>query len=317
MNLDWQRTLLLAGPTASGKSAVALHLARRLDGELISVDSMQVYRGLDIGTAKPTPAERRQAPHHLIDVAGVDEPFDVARYRALALDAVNDILTRGGTPVLCGGTGMYFKVLLAGLDSLPSASPALRAEIEATPSESLIAELHRDDPEALAHLDLANPRRLQRAVELLRLTGKPWANRRVAWSPESPSSGAAVWCLRREREDLTARIDQRVDAMFAAGLLAETEAALAAGLAENRTALQAIGYRQVVEHLRGERGLPETIALVKQRTRQFARRQMTWFRHQLPARWIDVPAGESAEATAEKILAASQAEPVANGDAAC
>ncbi|MCB1127527.1 MAG: tRNA (adenosine(37)-N6)-dimethylallyltransferase MiaA [Verrucomicrobiae bacterium] len=317
MNLDWQRTLLLAGPTASGKSAVALSLVERLQGEIVSVDSMQVYRGLDLGTAKATPAERRRVSHHLIDVAGVSEPFDVARYRTLALDAVNDILARGRIPILCGGTGLYFKALLAGLDPLPPSDPAVRAELETTPVESLLAELRRDDPEALANLDLANPRRIQRAVELRRLTGQTWAARRAAWSPDNASPEAAVWCLRRDRADLTARIDRRVEAMFAAGLVAETQSALAAGLADNRTALQAIGYRQVVEHLRGERDLPETIALVKQRTRQFARRQMTWFRHQLPVHWVDVSADEPAEATAARIVQARNPEPVAHPVTRC
>lgn len=311
MNPDWQRTLLLAGPTASGKSAVAQHLAGQLDGEIVSVDSMQVYRRLDIGTAKPTPKEQRRASHHLIDVAAVDEPFDAARHRKLALEAVAAILARGRTPILCGGTGMYFKALLAGLDPMPPMDLALRAAIEAAPLGTLIAELRHDDPEALAQLDPANPRRVQRAVELLRLTGRTWSHRRAARSQEASSAGAVVWCLRRERDDLNSRIDHRVDAMFAAGLVAETRTALAAGLAENRTALQAIGYRQVVEHLRDERDLAETIALVKQRTRQFARRQMTWFRHQLPVRWLDVPADEAPAATAERLLAARAATAVA------
>jgi tRNA dimethylallyltransferase len=317
LNIDWSRTLLLAGPTASGKSDVALHLAERLDGEIVAVDSMQVYRGLDIGTAKPTPTDRRRVPHHLLDVAAVDEPFDVARHRSLAWNVVHDILTRGRTPVLCGGMGMYFKALLSGLDPLPPADPAVRAEVESTPVESLIAELRRDDPGALTDLDLANPRRVQRAVELLRLTGRGRGDLRSAWASANAPAGAVVWGLHRERNDLTARIDQRVDAMFAAGLVVETETALAAGLAENRTALQAIGYRQVVEHLRGERALPETIALVKQRTRQFARRQMTWLRHQLPVRWLDVPAGEPAGATAARILKDRATDRVAHPVSSC
>ncbi len=283
-------SLFLLGPTAVGKSAVAVALAEQLGGEIISVDSMQVYRGLDLGTDKPAVETRRRVRHHLVDVVGLDESFDAAQFVALATRAEADIQARGRVPVFCGGTGLYAKAFLEGLDEVPSAPPALRAELEATPLPQLLAELERLDPAAGATLDRRNARRVIRAVEILRLTGRPRARARlgeagaVAVRPADP--GRLLFALTRASADLRARIEARVDAMFAAGLVAETRALLEQGLERNRTARQAIGYRQVVEHLRGERTLAETMALVRQKSRQFARRQMTWFRHQLPVEWV-------------------------------
>ncbi len=313
MNADLANALFLAGPTAVGKSAVALALAKRLDGEIISVDSMQVYRGLDIGTAKPSPAERARVPHHLIDVAELTESFDAAQFVRLATAAARDIQARGRTPVFCGGTGLYFKALLAGLGETPAADPALRAGLEATPLAELLAELAARDPEAFARIDRQNPRRVVRAIEVIRLTGRPFSAQRADWASVSATGNArplpGVLCLRRATDDLRQRIATRAEAMFAAGLVAETERLLARGLAQNRTAMQAIGYRQVVEHLRGGRGLTETIALVKQRTAQFARRQMTWFRQQLPVRWLELAPTASPDAVAAEILAWRRAQP--------
>jgi len=296
------RALYLTGPTGSGKSAVALVLAERLGGEILSADSMQVYRGLDLGTAKPGPAERARVPHHLLDVADLDQPFTAADFVRLAWEAVETILSRGRVPVFCGGTGLYFKAWLAGLGEAPAPDPALRAALEATPLPALLQELRAGDPETYARIDRANPRRVVRAVEVLRLSGRPWSAQRAAWRTEA-GGAVRVFGLRRAPVDLRARLDARVEAMFAAGLVEETRRLLERGLAGNRTALQAIGYRQVVEHLRGERGLAETLALVKRKTWQFARRQMTWCRHQLPMHWLDVPPDEPPEVTAERIAA--------------
>lgn len=306
MSANLGNAILLAGPTAVGKSAVALALAEKLGGEIISVDSMQVYRGLDLGTAKPTATERARVPHHLLDVVSVTEPFTAADFVRLATAAVADIQRRGRLPVFCGGTGLYFKALLAGLGTAPAADPELRAELERTPLSELLVELAERDPVTFANIDRQNPRRVVRAVEIVRLTGKPACAQRASWSAgvgENPrSTSATVIALSRSAADLYARIDARVDAMFACGLVAETRALLAAGLASNRTAMQAIGYRQVVEHLRGERDLPATIALVKQKTRQFAKRQLTWLRHQLPVRWLEVTPGEPPAITTQRVL---------------
>lgn len=297
------RALYLTGPTGAGKSAVALVLAERLGGEIISVDSMQVYRGLDLGTAKPGPAERARVPHHLLDVADLDQPFTAADFVRLARMAVETIEGRGRVPIFCGGTGLYFKAWLAGLGEAPAPDPALRAALEATPLPVLLEELRVGDPETYARMDRANPRRVVRAVEVLRLSGRPWSAQRAPWRL-ADGDGVRVLGLRRAPADLRARLDARVEAMFAAGLVEETRRLLGRGLAGNRTALQAIGYRQVVEHLRGERGLAETVALVRRKTWQFARRQMTWCRHQLPMHWLDVPPDEPPDVTAERILAA-------------
>ena len=295
--------ILLAGPTAVGKSAVALALAEQLGGEIVSVDSMQAYRGLDLGTAKPTAAERQRVPHHVIDVAELTEPFDTAKFVALAHAAVNDIQRRGRVPILCGGTGLYFNAWLNGLGSAPAPDVALRAELEATPLAELLDELARRDLVTFEEIDLENRRRIVRAIEVIRLTGRPFFQQRAQWPERAPSLAGRSFGLNRPREDLHRRINQRVDAMFAAGLIAETKSLLSQGLEKNRTALQAIGYRQVVEHLRGERGRLETIELVKARTRQFAKRQLTWFRHQLDLDWLEIGATDDPTETATRLRA--------------
>jgi tRNA dimethylallyltransferase len=299
--------LYLAGPTAVGKSEVALLLAEKLGGEIVSVDSMQVYRGLDIGVAKPSAADRARAPHHLLDVVGLNEPFDAARFAALAQEAIRQIHLRGRMPILCGGTGLYFKALLAGLGEAPPADPTLRKELETTPLSELLRELSRRDPATFEQIDQQNPRRVIRAIEVMRLTGRPFSEQRAPW-PSGASSSAThqelrFFALSRSNQDLRQRIDSRVDRMFERGLVAETRKLLQRGLDRNRTAMQAIGYRQVVEHLLGERSLDETITLVKTRTRQFAKRQMTWFRRQLPVRWIELGAAEPMQEVAARVLA--------------
>lgn len=354
----------MAGPTASGKSAVALALAEVFGGEILSADSMQVYRGLDLGTAKPTPDERSRVPHHLIDLVEPDESFDAARWLGAAIAAEAAVRSRGRVPIFCGGTGFYFRAWFEGLEAGSPPDPERRAVLEGLPLEVLLAELEAGDPAVFATIDRRNPRRLVRAVERLRDRAGPSAigedatpaggapgmeagaqgergtgrlgagvsGKAPTGSAQSRAGGLVrgggaggspgdegdevsvggaggtavvrrgqVFVLRREAGDLRRRIDGRVDAMFAGGLIEETRALLGRGLERNRTAMQAIGYRQVVEHLRGERDRAATVALVKTKTWQFARRQMTWFRHQLEARWIEVAADEPAETTAERI----------------
>lgn len=298
------RCLFIAGPTAIGKSEIALRLAEQFHGEIISVDSMQVYRGLDIGTAKPSPAERARVPHHLLDICALDEAFDAARFLRLAQTAVAEIQSRGHLPIFCGGTGLYFKAYLSGLGEAPATDAALRAELEAAPFESLLQELKERDPAAYEKIDKQNPRRVVRAVEVIRLTGKPFSAQRAEWKSAAAEPAANFFCLSRKTADLHDRINARVDEMFRLGLVAETENLLKHGLAENKFAMQAIGYRQVVEHLRGERSLPETIELVKVRTRQFAKRQLTWFRRHADARWIELAAAEPLETYVRRIATA-------------
>jgi tRNA dimethylallyltransferase len=298
------RPVFLAGPTAVGKSAVALALAEKIGGEIISADSMQVYRGLDIGTAKPSPAERARVPHHLIDVCDLHEAFDAAQFIRLAQKAVEEIQLRNKTPIFCGGTGLYFKAFLDGLGEAPPADTQLRAELEAAPFAALLAELRERDPATFEKIDRQNPRRVIRAVEVIRLTGKKFSAQRAEWKAKSEKRKAGnFFCFTRPAEDLHTRINFRVDEMFRRGLVAETEQLLKRGLAENKFAMQAIGYWQAVEHLRGERSLAETIELVKIRTRQFAKRQLTWFRRHGNCEWLELPPGEpAAETLTKKIL---------------
>lgn len=294
--------VILSGPTASGKSAVAVELAVRLRGEIVSVDSMQVYRGLDIGTAKPTAEESARVRHHLVDVAGLDESFDAARFVSLATAAIGEITASGRLPILCGGTGMYFNAYLNGLGDAPPPDPTLRAELEALPTPVLLDELARRDWTTFDEIDIQNRRRVIRAVEVIRLTGKPFSSQRAQWPDRAQATVGRAFGLQRSRDDLVRRINKRVDAMFAAGLVDETRHLLDAGLRSNRTAMQAIGYRQVVEHLEGIRGLRDTIELVKVKTRQFAKRQLTWTKGQLDLQWIEAGPDESTESIAESLI---------------
>jgi tRNA dimethylallyltransferase len=293
------RPIFIAGPTAVGKSAVALALAGKLGGEIISVDSMQVYRSLDIGTAKPSAAERARVPHHLIDVVELTEAFDAAKFVELANRAVAEIQSRQRVPIFCGGTGLYFKAFLEGLGEAPPSDKELRAELEAAPLADLLRELEQRDAATFAKIDRQNPRRVIRAIEVIRLTGNAFSAQRARWGEATDDSNGSnrgsrgrpphpVFCLSRHSADLHARINARVNEMFAAGLMEETRLLLGRGLEQNKTAMQAIGYRQVVDHLRGERSLPDTVELVKTKTRQFAKRQMTWFRKHANARWVEL-----------------------------
>jgi tRNA dimethylallyltransferase len=304
-SISHPRSFLLAGPTAVGKSEIALLLAERLGGEIISVDSMQVYRGMDLGTAKASPGDRARVPHHLIDVVDLTESFDAAQFLQLARCAVADVQARERVPILCGGTGLYFKVFLEGLGQAPRADATLRAKLQATPLPDLLRELAESDPVTYARIDRQNPRRVVRALEVIRLTGQPFSAQRADWNHASRITHHASLCigLARTPADLQRRIDARVDAMFRHGWVAETEQLLRRGLAQNQTAMQALGYRQIVEHLRGQRSLAETIALVKIRTRQFAKRQMTWFRRQLWLTWIHLEVQSSPEAVVKAIAA--------------
>ena len=294
--------IFIAGPTAVGKSELALALAEKICGEIISVDSMQVYRGLDIGTAKPGPGARKRVPHHLIDVCELSETFDAAKFVQSAERAVADILSRNKVPIFCGGTGLYFKAFLDGLGDAPAADPGLRAELEAAPLTDLLEELRKRDPEAYQKIDKKNPRRVVRAVEVVRTTGKPVSESRPEWkSIAHHTTGATLTLLVRSSADLRERIDSRVAEMFRKGLVEETRELLQRGLAENRTAMQAIGYRQVVECLRGKRNLDDTVELVKIRTRQFAKRQLTWFRRHAHCKWIELNKGETVGEIMERL----------------
>lgn len=283
--------ILIAGQTAVGKTDIAIALAQMINAEIVSVDSMQVYKGMDIGTAKPSPQQRALVPHHLIDILDITESFDAAQFVKLATESIKSIRSRGKNVILCGGTGLYFKALIEGIGKAPPADKKLRDELEKTPLEVLLKELKEKDPETFARIDKKNPRRVIRAIEAIRLTGKPFSILKSRWGEENTGQlgDYRFFGLKREPGDLRERINTRVDKMFELGLVEETERLLEIGLEKNPTAMQAIGYRQVVEYLKGMRSLDETIKLVKIRTWQYARRQMTWFKNQAKIEWIFIP----------------------------
>jgi tRNA dimethylallyltransferase len=281
--------IFLVGPTASGKSAVGLELARRLGREVVSADSMQVYRGMDIGTAKIK-------GQHLVDVSDVTEPFDVRRYLELAGPLLPNAL-------VVGGTGLYIRALRQGLFEGPGRDEQLRKGLEALPAIELFAELKRMDPKAAKDIDSKNPRRLVRALEVFHATGKSIRD----FQNEKPTHDL-VFGLNREREDLYRRIEQRIDEQLAAGWVEEVRRLMGRGLEQNKTAMQAAGYRELVAHIRGQLALPETVALIKTRTRQLARRQLTWFRREPGLTWIDVRPDEPPTETARRIFSRIEAE---------
>lgn len=289
--------LVIIGPTASGKSAVGMALARRLDGEIVSADSMQVYRGMDIGTAKPSLGEQAEIRHHLIDVADPDEVFNAARYQELAGAAIADAASRGKLPIMVGGTGLYVDAVVRGfLFPDEGRNPAVRERLEreaqreaagAGGAPALHARLALCDPEAAARIHPNDLRRIVRALEVFEVTGRPITELRRKHMPVN-AYNARSFGLTMPREALAARIDARVDQMVAAGLVDEVRGLLRMGYDPEATAMQAIGYKEFAAYLAGQEGLDQAIDAVKLETRKYAKRQMTWFRKHDDIAWIDV-----------------------------
>ena len=292
------RALALMGPTASGKTACALALAQRLGGEIVSVDSALVYRGLDIGAAKPTADEQAQVPHHLIDLREPWQPYSAAEFANDARIAINDIVARGKVPILAGGTGLYFRALLDGLSDMPEADDAVRAQIsteaQAQGWTALHAQLAEVDPIAAARIHATDAQRIQRALEVYRLSGRPIS----AWQREARGQRPPLKVLKLvlsppERAILHARIERRFDAMLEAGFLDEVRALRSLPPLQahptplDLPALRAVGYRQAWEHLEGGSSPAEFRERAIAATRQLAKRQFTWLRGELDARWFD------------------------------
>ena len=282
------RIIVVAGPTASGKTRLGIELAKVYGGEIVSADSMQLYRGMDIGTAKATAEEQAQAKHHMLDVAEPSEAWSVARYVEQAGQVCDEILSRGKLPILVGGTGLYIDSLIAGRDFAENEEDnalrrALEAEYDAVGGEEMLRRLAAFDPERAKRLQPGDRRRIVRAIEIYRLTGVTATAHDEETRRRPPRYDAARIVLGyRDRAALYARIDRRVTAMAEAGLFEEVEGLLAAGLSPDCTAMQAIGYKEAVLALRGELTREEALHLIRQNSRRYAKRQLTWFR-----RWDD------------------------------
>jgi len=277
----------VVGPTAAGKSALSIALAHALDGEVVNADSMQLYRDLDIGTAKLTPAEREGVPHHLLDIWDVTEPASVAEYQRLARAAVDGILARGRVPLLVGGSGLYVRAVLEEFE-FPGTDPEVRARLEAELAEAgpepLYDRLRAADPTAAANILPGNGRRIVRALEVIELTGAPFT---ASLPDPAPYYESVQLGVDLDAAVLDERIATRVDRMWAAGLVEETRALVDRGLREGRTASRALGYQQVLRFLDGELTEPEAHAETVRATRRFVRRQRSWFRRDPSITWLD------------------------------
>ena len=298
-----QRVVCVVGPTASGKTKMGVALAKRFNGEVVSVDSMQIYRGMTIGTAAPTAEEMDGVRHHMVSIADPAESWSVARFTEQADLCIGDILRRGKCPVLVGGTGLYLDSILSGRTFAPGHSggeirKSLQAELAREGIESLYRQLREVDPETAARLPIRDEKRILRALEVYRETGETLTAHDARTRLRPPKYRACTIGLTfRDRADLYARIDRRVDIMVERGLLREVEALLQTGLPETATALQAIGYKQFLSVYRGDTPVSEAVAEVKLRSRQYAKRQLTWLRRKDDIHWLlwekdpDFPAG--------------------------
>ena len=283
--------ITIAGPTASGKTALSILLAKEMDGEIVSCDSMQVYKDMDIGTAKPTPEEQQGIPHHMLSVAEPWEDFSVSRYCAMADPIVEDILRRGKSPVIVGGTGLYMDALIRGNAFAPCPSTGRREELEALAAsqgiEAVIERLRAVDPESAARLHPSDQKRIIRAMEVYLETGMTITEHNRKTQEIPPKYHPIRFALTdRQRQTLYDRIDRRVDTMVEAGLIEEIQGLLARGIPEKCTAMQAIGYKEFVAALHGACSLEEAAGQVKQSSRRYAKRQLTWFRRNPENIWL-------------------------------
>lgn len=301
--------LALLGPTASGKSALALEVAERLDGEIVTVDSAQVFVGLDVGTAKPTPFERARVAHHLIDVLPPTEQWTAADFAAAADACIADIRGRGRRPILCGGTGLWYRALVRGIFSAPPIDARLRAtlreELAARGPEAMHAELAAVDPEAAARIAPGDPQRIGRALEVYRQTGTPISALQREHGFAEERHRVLALALAWPRDVLWSRIEARAKAMYAGGLVEEVRGALDAGVPAGAPGLRIIGYRDAVRVVEGASSVEEAREQTTIATRQFAKRQRNWFNHEEGVAWI--PGDTPADAIVRRLLQAEGA----------
>lgn len=270
-----------------GKSLLAVEVAERVGGEIVGADAFQIYNGLDILSAKPGADLLARVSHHLVGEVPLDENFDVAKYLKRARECVEDIASRGRVPVVCGGTGLYFRAVTHGLAEMPSADATLRAELAAKPLSELVEQLRELDPEGIASIDLANHRRVIRALEVCLLTGKPFSSFRTQW--DETATPVRAFVVSRPREELYLRIEKRTEEMFSNGVLEEVAAIQDISF----TASKMLGFREIQQFIRGEISRESCVEIIQQRTRNYAKRQMTWFRREVGWKWIDLSAEEN------------------------
>ena len=296
---DKRKCLVVTGPTASGKSSLVMRIAEELNGEIVCMDSMQIYRGMDIGTAKPTPEDRRRVPHHMLDIADPDEAFSVAMWCERAEAEIRSILSRQRLPVIVGGTGLYLRALRHPMAlGYSVSSPDIRGEMERlAETEEGKRTLHRRlaerDPRAAEKLHVNNVRRVIRALEVMEMTGKRFSEQ-AADSHPSPFD-FVCFCLSMDRQVLYGRIDRRVHQMVEQGLVQEVKNLMASGVPGDAQSMQGIGYKEIIRHLKGEMSLDDSIREIQQNTRHYAKRQMTWFRREEEMHWLDAGSPDLAE----------------------
>jgi len=292
--------ICIAGPTASGKTALSIALAKELDAEIVSCDSMQVYRRMDIGTAKPSLEERQNIPHHMLDVAEPDEDFSVSRYCAMASPIVDSILERGKAAIIVGGTGLYMDSLIRGNTFAPYPSTGRREELEELANrkgiEAVLEQLQAVDPESAARLHPSDRKRIIRAMEVYLETGQTITEHNLR-TQAIPPKYTPIWFALKDaqRQALYDRIDRRVESMLQMGLIDEIQALLESGISPKSTAMQAIGYKEFVTALKGECSMEEATAQVQQSSRHYAKRQLTWFRRNKAIHWLTRQPGMSSE----------------------
>ncbi|NNE70049.1 MAG: tRNA (adenosine(37)-N6)-dimethylallyltransferase MiaA [Rhodothermales bacterium] len=298
------RVPLIAGPTAVGKSAVAVAIALKQSAEIVSCDSRQLYREMDVGTAKPTPNELAAVPHHFIDEATIEDPWSAGRFARAAEQRITEILGRGALPVVVGGSTLYIQALVDGLADIPPTDPAIRQALNdklATVGSAVLYEaLVRVDPDFASTLDATKSQRILRGLEVYASTGQPLSSFFANVPP--PSHRYLVVVLDMDRERLYGRIDNRVDRMMENGLLAEVHALMQAGHDPGENPLRTIGYSELAPVIRGESELDDAVALIKRNSRRYAKRQLTWLRRRSDAVWITVNPEEDAEPVVERIL---------------
>ena len=300
------KVLFLVGPTGSGKSELALAVAKKLNGEIISCDAMQVYRKMDIGTAKPTPQEQKAVPHYLIDLISPKSECSVFKHRELALEAIRKIQSKGRLPIVAGGSGFYVKAILDGISLQPDQESKVRKALKTQRAKHglsyLYAKLKRIDPKRAKEIHSNDERRIIRALEIFELSRKKpskW-HEETSGNLESQGFKPLVFGLMRAREELYQRIESRVDRMFEAGWVKEVKRLKRAGF--SKTARAAIGYRQILEYLQGKKSLEEAQSEIKKRTRHLAKRQLTWFRRDSRIRWVSVSGARFVPKAAQNIM---------------